>query len=623
MCGIAGYISNKVWNSDNMLEVLNHRGPDSKGKFQEEISGQNVFLGHKRLSIIDLSSGGHQPMLSDDSQIVLTFNGEIYNFLELKEQFLERNQFNSSSDTEVLLRLYELKGIDFLEDLNGDFAISILDKKIGQLFVIRDRMGVKPLYFYNENENLIYGSEIKSILAAGIKAELNEDCLQQYFTFKYVPENKTLFKNIYRVPAAHYLTYNLSTKSVSKTKYWEPTSKKEYSKLDYKEAQNKIYDLIEDACRIRLIADVPVGTFFSGGLDSSIIAHFVKGNKNIQHYCASKEEKDLKKEGTTSDGHYAKKLAEEWGMNLEFINIGGNELTKELIQKTVQFNDDIIADGSQIPSYLITKKAASKSTVILSGMGADELFLGYAGHQLLLLDRVLNKLPKFIINPLFKFFADLNVAKGPFMAYKRYLQKLGNYNQRGNARFGFYNIVGDFDSSRAIFKKESETIIPFITKYFPKGENPFDGLKSFEQNNFLIKNLHYTDRMSMANSVENRVPFLDHRIVEFAHSIPRKYKLGNFGRTKKILKDTFSKNLPDYVTNRRKAGFGMPLRSLLSERKQLDELLDISFFNNFEQFSIEGIEQVIEQHIEGSKDNSALIYALITFQEWHKMYIED
>lgn len=623
MCGITGYISSRKWNSAKMLEVLHHRGPDSQGEFHEEISGQSVFLGHKRLSIIDLSEGGRQPMLSDDQKIVLTFNGEIYNFLELKVKFFKVENFNSNSDTEVLLKLYQLKGIDFLQDLNGDFAISILDKNVGQLFVIRDRVGVKPLYYYVKDTELFYASEIKSILGAGNKAELNKECLQQYFTFKYVPENNTLFKNIKRVAPGHYLTYDLNSKQLSTTKYWEPESQSEYSQLNYNQAQEKIYNLIEDACRIRLIADVPVGTFFSGGLDSSIIAHFVKGNQNIKHYCAAKEEKDLKKEGTTSDGFYAQKLAKEWGMDLEMIQIGGEQLSKELIQKTVQFNDDIIADGSQIPSYLITEKAAKKSTVILSGMGADELFLGYAGHQLLLLDSTLNKLPKAFTKPLFKSFSSLNVGKGSFMAYKRYLQKLGNYNQRGNARYGFYNIVGDFDSSRLIFKEESQTIIPFISNYFPEGESPFEGLKTFERSNFLVKNLHYTDRMSMANSVENRVPFLDHRIVEFAQSIPRNFKLSNTGKPKRILKDAFSEFLPDDITKRRKAGFGMPLRSLLSDEGHLNKLLDLNFFGSFDFFSVKGIEFTIDQHLQGLKDNSALIYALITFQEWYKMYIED
>lgn len=623
MCGITGYISRKKWDSEKMLEVLHHRGPDSQGSFEEEIQGSYIFLGHKRLSIIDLSEGGHQPMMSDDGQVVLTFNGEIYNFLELKEQFFNGVNLKSSSDTEILLRLYELKGLDFLRDLNGDFAISLLDKRKNQLYIIRDRVGVKPIYYHVDGENLIYASEIKSILAAGIQAKLNKDCLQQYFTFKYVPENNTLFQNIYRVPAAHYLCYDLNNKTLEKKRYWEAKPNENYSHLNYQAAQEKIYNLIEDACRIRLIADVPVGTFFSGGLDSSIIAHFVKDNTNIKHYCAAKEEKDIKKEGTTSDSQYAKKLAEEWGMNLDLINIGGEQLSTELIRKTVYYNDDIIADGSQIPSYLITQKASKTSTVILSGMGADELFLGYAGQQLVLLDNTLNKLPKVFTKPLFKSFASLNVGKGPFMAYKRYLQKLGNYNQKGNARYGFYNIVGDFDSSIDIFKKQSQTIIPFIASYFPKGESPFDGLKTFEQNNFLIKNLHYTDRMSMANSVENRVPFLDHRIVEFAHNLPRSFKLSNTGKSKRILKDAFSAHLPSSITQRRKAGFGMPLRSLLSEREHLSRLLDISFFSTFEEFSLEGIQLVIDQHIQGFKDNSALIYALITFQEWYKMYIEE
>jgi asparagine synthase (glutamine-hydrolysing) len=621
MCGITGYISNKAWNSEKMLEALHHRGPDSEGVFHSDFKTKKVFLGHKRLRIIDLSDGGSQPMFSDDEQIILTFNGEIYNFLELKKTILKGHQFKSNSDTEVLLKLYELKGIDFLEVLNGDFAISILDKNKEKLFVIRDRIGVKPLYYFSNSTDFIYASEIKSILAAGIPAALNKDELQNYFTFKYVPGNNTLFKHIYRVPAAHYLCHDFKSSTLSTHKYWSPKVDKSIQELSYEEAQTAIYDLVEDACKIRLIADVPVGTFFSGGLDSSIIAHFLKGNQEIDHYCAGKNEADLKKEGSTSDAYYAEKLAKEWEMKFHKISIGGNELTLELIRETLKYSDDLIADGSQIPSYLITKKAAKKSTVILSGMGADELFLGYAGHQLLLLDHRLNHFPKMLTTPLFKTFASLNPGKGSFKAYKRYLQKLGNYNSYENERYGMYNVVGDFESSTAILTHKSQTIKPLFASYFPEGEDPFEGLKKFEWDNFLIKNLHYTDRMSMANAVESRVPFLDHRIVEFAYNLKRSYKLSNTGKTKRVLKDAFSAHLPDYVTNRRKAGFGMPLRSLLSEREHLRTLLDLNFFNNFEEFSEEGIQLIIDQHIQGTKDNSALIYALISFQEWYKMYI--
>lgn len=621
MCGIAGYISNEDWNGDQMLETLHHRGPDHTGEYRAILKNKKVFIGHKRLSIIDLSANGNQPMKNNDERIIIAYNGEVYNFQELKDTVLKGQKFHSNTDTEVILKLYELKGIDFLDLLNGDFAISILDKTKEKFYLVRDRMGVKPMYFHLNKQDLFFASEIKSLLASGIESKLNKECLQQYFTFKYVPENNTLFKNINRVPAGHYLCYNFNNQSVETRKYWEPKPNLDYANLNYHEAKKETYRLLEDACKIRLVSDVPVGTFLSGGLDSCIIAHFLKGNDSINHYCASKEEKDLKKEGTTSDSFYAKKLAEEWNLNLDLISIGGNELSKELIKKTLHFNDDIIADGSMIPSYLITQKASEKSKVILSGMGADELFLGYAGHQLTLLDEKVNAFPKFLTKPLFQVFSSLNVGRGSFKAYKRYLQKFGKYNQYGNERFAMYNVVGDFESSTSILSKPSQNIIPFLASYFPKENDPFESLKRFEWKNFLIKNLHYTDRMSMANSVENRVPFLDHRIVELAYNLPRNYKLSTTGKTKRILKDTFKDYLPGYVIQRRKAGFGMPLRSLLSERQQLSELLDIDFFGNFEDFEVDNIQQSINQHIKGVKDNSALIYALITFQEWYKMYI--
>ncbi|MGB0392094.1 MAG: asparagine synthase (glutamine-hydrolyzing) [Salibacteraceae bacterium] len=622
MCGIAGYISNENWNGNQMLETLHHRGPDNTGEYRTEFKNKYVFLGHKRLSILDLSANGNQPMKNSDESIIVSYNGEIYNFQELKNTQLKGHKFHSNTDTEVILKLYELLGIEFLELLNGDFAISILDKNQDRFYLIRDRMGVKPMYFHSNKEDLFFASEIKALLASGIKAELNKDCLQQYFTFKYVPKNNTLFKNIHRLPPAHYLTYDFNSNSVETKKYWEPKKNSDYANLNYKDAQKETYRLIEDACKLRLVSDVPVGTFFSGGLDSSIIAHFLKGNQSIDHYCAGKEEKDLKKEGTTSDSYYAKKLADDWNMKLDFISIGGNQLSKELIQKTVHFNDDITADGSMIPSYLITQKAAQKSKVILSGMGADELFLGYAGHQLTLLDQRVNSLPKGLTQPFYKILSGLNVGKGSFKAYKRYLQKFGNYNQFGNERFAMYNLVGDFESSTSILKNQDSPILPFLAAQFPENTDPFESLQPFERNNFLVKNLHYTDRMSMANSVENRVPYLDHRIVELAYNLPRNYKLSNTGKTKRILKDAFSSHLPSYVTQRRKAGFGMPLRSLLSERKQLSELLDLDFFGNFEDFEVEGIQECVNLHIKGEKDNSALIYALITFQEWYKMYID-
>lgn len=619
MCGITGYVANEKLPIDEMMLSLHHRGPDAQGNYETTINQKYIGLGHTRLSILDLSEKGNQPFVSEDKKIHIVFNGEIYNYLELKEQHLKNEMFQSNTDTEVVLKLYQQKGIGFVELLNGDFSIAILDENQNKCYLIRDRAGVKPLYFYHQNEKLVFGSEIKSILKAGVKAELATENLQKYFVFKYSPANETLFKNIQRLQPAHFWEYDLNKYSFQVKRYWQPEQKDKYQGISYQDAQTEIKHLLQDATEKRLISDVPVGTFLSGGLDSSIIASFLKGNQNIMHYCASKEEKDLIKEGTTSDFKYAQQLAKEWHLNMTEIPIGSDNMNLEQIRNTIKFGDDLIADGSQIPSFLITQQAAKQSKVILSGMGADELFLGYAGHQMTLIDGWLTKMP--LSNSIAKMFYSLDQGNGKFKAFRRYLHKLGKYHNYPNYKYGLYTIVGDYENSLSVFKGDQESTTQFLSNYFPDGANPYDCFKTFEYENFLQKNVAYLDRMTMANSVEGRVPFLDHRIIEFAHSIPRKYKLSNTGKTKAVLKDAFKNDLPDYVTNRRKAGFGMPLRSIFSSTEKINELLDRELLNSIDGFSMIDIEKHIQSHLSGREDNSALIYALISFQEWYKMYM--
>lgn len=619
MCGITGYIANQKLPLDEMMFSLQHRGPDAKGKYETNINNKYIGLGHTRLSILDLSEKGNQPFVSADAKIHVVFNGEIYNYLELKEQCLKAEHFVSNTDTEVVLKLYQQKGIAFIDLLNGDFSIAILDDNQHKLFLIRDRAGVKPLYFSYQNGALIFGSEIKSILKAGVKAELATENLQKYFVFKYSPTNETLFKNINRLQPAHFAEYDFNNHSFQIKRYWQPAQQDKYKGISYQDAQTEVKRLLHDATEKRLIADVPVGTFLSGGLDSSIIASFLKNKPAITHYCASKDAKDLKKEGTSSDFRYAQQLANDWNLNMIEIPIGSDNTTLEQIRNTIKFGDDLIADGSQIPSFLITQQAAKQSKVILSGMGADELFLGYAGHQMTLIDSWLTKLP--LSHSMAKVFHSLDQGNGKFKAFRRYLHKLGKYYDYPNYKYGLYTIVGDFENSLSVFKGDTATTTQFLSNYFPEGLDPFEGIKTFEFENFLQKNVSYLDRMTMANSVEGRVPFLDHRIIELAYSIPRNYKLSNTGRTKAVLKDAFKNDLPDYVTNRRKAGFGMPLRSIFSDEKKINELLDRELLNSIDGFSMEHIEKHIQSHLSGSEDNSALIYALISFQEWYKMYI--
>lgn len=621
MCGISGCVSNKDIDSGKIINSLTHRGPDNKSEYNEVIFNKNIFLGHNRLSIIDLSPAGNQPMYSDDRNVIIVYNGEIYNFNSLRNKYLKDCSFNSNTDTEVILKLYLKLGINFIKELNGDFAIALFDKRINKLFLVRDRVGVKPLYYYASNESFVFASEIKPILESGIRKKISKENIEKYFVFKYVPGNETLYDGILRLAPGSYLEYDIARSNYKIIPYWQLSKKAEFSNLNYGDAKAYLYDLVSDSVNSQLMSDVPVGNFLSGGIDSSIIALLIMNHPEITHYTARKNRADLIKEGSSSDYYYAQKLAADYKLNIQPVDISSIEANLEMIKKTIYYSDDLIADGSQIPSFLITSAASKFSTVLLSGMGADELFYGYAGHQLSLISNYFDNFPSFISNPAAHFLSGLKAGKGRFKPFKRYLQKFGKYYTNGQLRYGMFNIVGDFENSLSVYDSKCNASIDYFKKYFSETNDTFDSITRFEMDNFLVKNLHYLDRMCMANSTEGRVPFLDYRLVEFAFSISRNKKLSSTGKQKKILKDTFSTLLPDYIIKRRKAGFGMPLRSIFSSRIKINELIDESFFNDFEGFSLNNIRKVIDNHIKGLEDNSSIIYALISFQEWYKMFI--
>ena len=621
MCGIAGYISEDLLDGQRMIEVISHRGPDSSSTYHIQRGRHNVFLGHQRLSIIDLSDAGRQPMSTPGDEVTITFNGEIYNYNELRAQYLRGYEFRSKTDTEVLLYLYLEFGNEFVHLLNGDFAIALWDQRLNRLLLVRDRLGVKPLYYYHQNGTFAFGSEVKALLAADLSVSLSQQSLQKYFVFKYVPGNGTLHNEIKRLEPGCMAEYRPETDSLNIHRYWAPAFAP--TRLSYADAKSRLYELLEDSVRLRLVADVPVGTFLSGGVDSSAIASYLKNEPHIVHYCARKEAKDLRAEGTTSDYHYARRLANAWGITLYPADIGSAEATRDRIRQTSFFSDDLIADGSQIPSYLITQEASRSAKVMLSGMGADELFLGYAGHMLTLLALYADKLPKSLRQLSARLSSRLDQGNGVLKAYRRYLHKFGKYYGYQNLRYAAFSIVGDFENSLRVCRFDDDTVSDFLAAYFSADEDPFESITRFELSNFLVKNLHYFDRMCMANSVEGRVPFMDHRVVEFALSIPRSYKLSAGGRSKRILKDTFSEQLPSYILKRRKAGFGMPLRSIFGDRKKVDGLLDLDFFDGYSMFDVDHIRRLILSHIEGREDNSSIIYALVSFQEWHRLFHEE
>ena len=617
MCGIAGFVSGIQRDGPGMVRALHHRGPDAQGSFAVEIGDRQVFLGHARLSIIDLSAAGTQPMFTADRRMAMVFNGEIYNFQQLRRRFLSDVEFRSSTDTEVLLALYERLGLAFLEHLNGDFAIAIADMARGKLLLIRDRIGVKPLYVWQRGDDLVFGSEIKALLAGGVEPVLARDNLQKYFVFKYTPGTATLFQGVYRLPPGHYLEYDFSTHRSQTVRYWELPVQTDYS-TSYADACDWVRELMEDATALRLVADVPVGNFLSGGLDSSIVAALLRDSGKIVHYCARQSEAANALEGTSSDYLHARRLADDWQLHLQAVDIGSAELSREQIARTAYFADDLIADSAQIPTYLITEGAGHTSKVFLSGMGADELYLGYAGHLLTLLSSYIEATPGHGV--FLHMVSKLDQGRGSFKSIRRYLYRLGKYRDYPAWRAAIFSLVGDFETSASLVDGDRDLIADYLAGYFPAGRDPFEGFKRFEFDNFLQKNLSYTDRMSMANSVEVRVPFLDHRLVEYASRLPRQFKLDNLGNTKRILKDSFRSRVPAYVTERKKAGFAMPIRSVFGSRERVAALLDYPLLSDAAQVNIEAVETAIARHVGGAEDNSSLIYALISFQEWYRVF---
>jgi asparagine synthase (glutamine-hydrolysing) len=538
--------------------------------------------------------------------VSIVFNGEVYNFRELKSAHLSGQDFHSSSDTEVVLKLYLKFGSSFVTHLNGDFALAILDRNRNELICVRDRIGVKPFYIYEKGGTFAFASEIKAFRSAGLELSRRKDALGKFLVFKYSPRQETLYGEVRRLAPATMLRIDLNSGKQTEKKYWDLKEAVNPFTGTFDQAKNELRERLGAAIQSRLVADVPIANYLSGGLDSSIIAYHLRGEE-FTHYCAVKSEADLKAEGTTSDGAFAKKLAADWNLNLETISIGMDELTPEMIRKSIIACDDLIADGSIIPAMLIAERAAQKHRVVLSGMGADELFLGYNGHFLLKLTQMAQSVPGFkgLASPLLQ---RIKAGKGPFKAYRRYLQKWGK-NLGKDYQAARFSVVGDVDSALSLLKNP-----PDLESIFGdfKG-NEFEDLLHFEIENFLVKNLHYLDGSSMTYGLESRVPYLDHEFVAFAAGLPVDFKLDNQLRSKKILKAAFADVLPTEITRRRKAGFGMPLRSLLSKREVLDQLLDYDAIEATGQIDMDQLRRLEEAHISGREDQSALVYALVVY----------
>lgn len=630
MCGITGvYAFNMVGrismiNVANATMALDRRGPD----FQDIYNDNVVALGHRRLSIIDTSTSGHQPMTDPSGRYVIIFNGEIFNYKELKEPLLAKGiTFSSETDTEVLLQLYITEGKSCLQKLNGFFAFAIYDKKEQSVFIARDRMGIKPLYYLHDENRVLFASEMKSILAYGIDKTIDYAALYTYLQLNYIPAPKTIFHDVKKLLPGHTLFIKNGEVKIERF-YKIPYDKNTYTRLSYDEQKVKLNQLMELSVQRRLVADVPVGSFLSGGIDSSVIATLAHRHKPDLHTFSI----GFKDEKYFDETEYARLVAKKIGSEHTVFSLTNSDLYKH-VNNILDYIDEPFADSSAIAVYILSKETRKHSVVALSGDGADELFSGYNKHAAFLkmieggsaakavgaLTPLWGMLPKSRNSAITNKFRQLHrFGKGMKLTGKeRYWQWAGFANEKEAHKLLSKNSLLGLD--RQTYQSFKDNIL----RHIPAREDINDILYTDMQLVLPDDMLTKVDRMSMANSLEVRVPFLDHEVVEFAFSLPASSKINGKMR-KRIVQDSFRDILPPELYNRPKKGFEVPLlKWFRREMKSLinDDLLSDDFILEQGIFDVNAIKKLKRKLFSSNPgDVHAQIWALIVFQWWWKRY---
>lgn len=624
MCGIAGYFgSGDSQILKKMSDAISYRGPDDEGFYVEK----NLGLAHRRLAIIDLSPSGHQPMSNEDGNIQIIFNGEIYNFEELKKGLLKKHLFKGYSDTEVIVHLFEEIGPKAFSKLEGMFAIALYDKKEGKLFLARDRMGKKPLYYGIFNNTLLFGSEPKSLMAhpAFVK-ELDMLSLNKYFQYEYVPTPHTMFKGMFKLEPGHYATYDGT--SISKTKFWDVPIVSKKENISIEDALVRFDSLLYTAVKKRLMSDVPLGIFLSGGIDSSTVAYYAQkiatesNTKPIETFSIGFSEDSF------DESKYAKKVSEHLNTNHHEKILSAKD-SLILIPTIADFLDEPIADASIIPTFLLSRFTRESVTVSLGGDGGDELLSGYdtfIAHKLCslyekiplilrknILEKILLSMPSSFKNMSFDF------------KIKKFINGFyGDKKYRNQRWLGAFTDVDRKKLFNTAVTKEIEGVNVFedIDRYIENigkdvsydDQLMYEYLRTYMMDDILVK----VDRASMYNSLEVRAPFLDTQLIEFLVSLPKEFKLRGF-TTKYLLKRLMKDKLPREIVYRKKKGFGIPLAKWLREelRPLVLELLSKDKLQKQGLFNPEYVHILIEEHFSKKADNRKQIWTLLVFQMWY------
>ncbi len=630
MCGITGWINLKQPKNSNgqneavlhsMCEAIVHRGPDSEGLWMDD----TVALGMRRLSIIDLHTGD-QPVFSEDKSVIVMMNGELYNYREIKADLEKRgHRFVTQTDTEIVPHLYQEYGDDFVDHLNGMFAITLWDTRRKRLVIARDRYGEKPVYYGVFDGKLIYGSELKALLAhPSIKPELNLDALRQYLSFDYIPAPESIYKGISKIPAANILT--VENGEVKTRRYWNLTFAKNGQPPSLDKAATDLRDLLSDAVRMRLVADVPLGILLSGGVDSSTVAAFA-----TQHATETVKTFSI---GFTEDSfdetRYARQVAAHLGTDHheEILSVAK---AAELISEIGTWLDEPLSDGSLIPTYLLARFVRKHVTVALGGDGGDEIFAGYPmyfGHKVAgayssvpafirsgVIEPIVKRLPVSTKNLSFEYRAKRFVKSAKYDTITRHHSWFGSFSIDEQLPLLTENVLsqthGDiYAGPRGLLDICDAT-------------NEIEQMQYLDMNYYMAEDiLTKVDRASMAVSLETRAPFLDPRIGQFAASLPLDYKLrGNKG--KYILKKSVEGLLPKSILTRSKKGFGIPIADWLkgSLNPLMHDLLSAERLNDQGLFEVEHVQRLMSEHEKGVASHHKQLWTLLVFQLWHDNFL--
>jgi asparagine synthase (glutamine-hydrolysing) len=631
MCGVYGYLSRHEPVQSEVLrrmgETLAHRGPDDAGEWVHHGETVSVGLGHKRLSIIDLSAAARQPVSTEDGQVWLSFNGEIYNFRELRRELVARGHtFKSNSDAEVIIHLYEEKGVGCLKDLHGMFAFALWDDARQTLFLARDRIGKKPLHYAATPAGFVFGSEIRALLChPDVSRAIDPASLSKYLTLEYVPAPHTMFRSIRKLEPGHYLTHRAGQTDV--VKYWDiPLADYPVSSKTEDAYVDELREILERAVRSRLVADVPVGVFVSGGIDSGLVAAMAhRAQRDIECFSIGFDEPSF------DESRYATTIARTLGLTHHLTMFTSREMLA-VVDRLPEFMDEPLADASILPFYLLSGIAAKRLRVALTGDGGDELFAGYPTYQAHRIVTYYDSLPDVVKNAVKAVASRLPVSQADISTDFKIKQFLRGAGVSSEIRFLMW--MGSFTEGekRELLHTDLRAALASTNTYedvfayvAASGLNKdlerilYLSMKLYLQDDILVK----VDRASMAHGLEVRCPLLDQEFVEFACRLPMPYKLRGV-TTKYLLKKAAAGLLPDAIIHRRKKGFGIPVSRWLAgdlKSRMLDYLSEDRLARQG-LFNYPYVTRLIDDHLARRRDNRKLLWTLLVFQMWYARFVE-